>query len=176
MNRGQAIVGYVRGNLFRLHPAVSGSVRLRADRFPAVHRRAKATRIEFAPRVRLFPGVGFYLRSPGARITIGAGTYVNRRSEFHCDKRIAVGNGCAIAWDVQILDSDHHAIDGRNEPADVVIDDHVWIGARAMILKGVHIGEGAIVAAGSVVTADVPARCAVAGSPAKVVRRDVSWG
>jgi acetyltransferase-like isoleucine patch superfamily enzyme len=59
--------------------------------------------------------------------------------------------------------------------APVHIGSHVWIGARALILKGVRIGDGAVVAAGSVVTRDVPSRALVAGNPAQVIREDVSW-
>ena len=57
----------------------------------------------------------------------------------------------------------------------VVIHDHVWVGARVTILKGVEIGEGAVVAAGSVVTHDVPAHALVGGNPARVIRQDVDW-
>jgi acetyltransferase-like isoleucine patch superfamily enzyme len=53
----------------------------------------------------------------------------------------------------------------------VIIDDDAWIGAGALVLKGVHIGRGAIVAAHSVVTKDVPPFVLVAGSPARVVRK-----
>jgi acetyltransferase-like isoleucine patch superfamily enzyme len=53
----------------------------------------------------------------------------------------------------------------------VVIGDNVWIGANAIILKGVHIGQGSVVAAGAVVTKDVPGRCIVAGNPAKVIKQ-----
>ena len=55
------------------------------------------------------------------------------------------------------------------------IGNHVWIGAKAMIMKGVNIGDGAIIAAGAVVTKDVPARCLVAGVPAKVIKTDIEW-
>jgi acetyltransferase-like isoleucine patch superfamily enzyme len=57
----------------------------------------------------------------------------------------------------------------------VRIGDHVWIGARAAVLKGVTIGDGAIVAAGAMVTHDVPARALVAGVPARLVREGVEW-
>jgi len=56
-----------------------------------------------------------------------------------------------------------------------VIEDDVWIGSGAMILKGVTIGSGAVVAAGAVVTNDVPAHCMVAGIPAKVIRSNLAW-
>ena len=53
--------------------------------------------------------------------------------------------------------------------------NHVWIGMNATVLKGVTIGEGSIVAAGAIVTKDVPDHCLVAGVPAKIIRRDVRW-
>ena len=59
--------------------------------------------------------------------------------------------------------------------APVTIGDRVWIGCRATVLKGVTIGDGAVVAACSVVTRDVPPRALVAGNPARVVREDVTW-
>ena len=59
--------------------------------------------------------------------------------------------------------------------APIVIQDHVWLGMNVIVLKGVTIGEGAIVAAGSIVTKDVPPHCLVAGVPAKVVKTDVTW-
>lgn len=175
MNRYRVVLGYVRGNLLRLHPAITATPRLRVDRWPRLEQRSGWGEIEIAERVRLFPNVGFYLRNPNARISIGAHTYVNRRTEFHCDKRIVVGSHCAIAWDVQILDSDHHLIDGQGEAAQVTIGNHVWIGNRAVILKGVTVGDGAVVAAGSVVSRDVPPRAAVAGVPARVVRDEIDW-
>ena len=56
------------------------------------------------------------------------------------------------------------------------IGNHVWIGSKANILKGIKIGEGAIVASGAVVTKDVPEHSLVAGDPAKVIRQNVEWG
>lgn len=112
-------------------------------------------------------------------LRIGEGTYVNADARFIVRESVAVGRECAIAWDVLVMDTDEHPllIDGaiREPTAPVTIGDHVWIGARSAVLKGVTVGDGAVVAAQSVVTADVPARAVVAGSPARVVRTDVEW-
>ncbi len=59
--------------------------------------------------------------------------------------------------------------------APIIIGDNVWVGTRAVILKGVTIGGGAIVAAGAVVTKDVPPRTIVGGNPAHVIRENASW-
>ena len=78
----------------------------------------------------------------------------------HVRKKSPLGKGCAIARDVIIRDYDAHQIlnSGHEMAKDVCIGEHVWIGTRAIILKGVTIGDGAVVAAGAVVTKDVPAR------------------
>lgn len=108
-------------------------------------------------------------------VSIGPRTYVGRRTEFHCDVAISIGSDCAISWDVQFIDSDQHELVGGKGALPIVVGDHVWIGQRATILKGVTVHEGAIIAAGALVTKDVPARSAVAGVPAKVVKTDVVW-
>ena len=56
-----------------------------------------------------------------------------------------------------------------------MIGDHVWIGARAVVLKGVTIGDGAVIAAGAVVTHDVPAHTLVGGVPAKIIKQNIVW-
>ena len=106
---------------------------------------------------------------PGGRIEIGNGTYLNRNTFVHASKLVHIGKVCKIAWDVIIMDSDMHAITGGLSEEPVYIDDDVWIGCRVIVLKGVHIGQGAVVAAGSVVTKDVPPRTVVGGVPARVL-------
>jgi acetyltransferase-like isoleucine patch superfamily enzyme len=125
--------------------------------------------------VRFYPGVTCFLDSPRARIEIGNGSYLNRRAEICCRERVTVGEDCAISWDVTITDTDYHQLDESDQIAPVTIGDHVWIGARAMILKGVTIGSGAVIAAGAIVTADVPAAVLAAGTPANVIKQDVVW-
>ncbi|MBO7744922.1 hypothetical protein I8J29_12005 [Paenibacillus sp. MWE-103] len=73
------------------------------------------------------------------------------------------------------MDTDTHRIEGMSETKPTVIGDRVWIGSKATILKGVTIGEGAVVAAGSLVSKDVAPYALVAGVPAKPIRENVSW-
>ncbi len=112
-----------------------------------------------------------------ATLVLGSG-YINSGVNIGCYERIEIGEDAAIAENVCIRDSDNHLI--LNQPnysmkAPVKIGNHVWIGMNAIILKGVTIGDGAIIAAGSVVTRDVPERCLVAGVPAKVVKENMEW-
>jgi acetyltransferase-like isoleucine patch superfamily enzyme len=118
-----------------------------------------------------FPGVRLEV-GEGARLSIGTGTYLNRNTEVIAWREVTIGQDCMIGWDVLIMDTDQHPVPGRgldNRP--VHIGDRVWIGARAMILKGVTIGDGAIVGAGAIVTHDVPAGAVAIGPSAEVVRR-----
>lgn len=99
-----------------------------------------------------------------------SGATVNAR------KRIEIGNGCLIGANVKIFDTDFHPSDPelrRRDPnagktAPVTIGDNVFIGANAMVLKGVIIGDDTVVAAGSVVVKDVPAGTLVDGNPQRL--------
>ena len=105
------------------------------------------------------------------------GGYCTSDVQIVCFRKITIGKGCAIARGVIIRDTDaHQIISGQHEMTqEVIIGDHVWIGNRAIIMKGVTIGDGAIIAAGAIVTQDVPERCVAAGVPAKVIARNVDW-
>jgi acetyltransferase-like isoleucine patch superfamily enzyme len=87
-----------------------------------------------------------------------------------CHKRIEIGENCQIAYDTVIMDTDEHPISGGNGPQAVLIGNNVWIGTRAIVLKGVTIGDGAVIGAGAIVTRDVPARTVAVGQPARVIR------
>jgi acetyltransferase-like isoleucine patch superfamily enzyme len=109
---------------------------------------------------------------------------------FMCAGRISVGRRVVISYQVTIADSDFHPLDRASRRADaiaaapaggvrpraplesrpVVIEDDVWIGIGAIVLKGVRLGRGARIAAGAVVTRDVPEGATVAGNPARVAR------
>lgn len=123
-----------------------------------------------------------------ARLQIGRNTAINGGTMFVLADRITIGDNVWISFDCLILDHDGHASDpsirrqdlpdffgGRPKDWSVVkrspisIEDDVWIGARAIILKGVTVGQASIVAAGAVVTKDVPAYSIVGGNPATII-------
>lgn len=107
----------------------------------------------------------------GGRLFIGKGTYLNRNVTVVCDESVHIGRDCAISWDVVIMDTDQHERPGLAQGTSaVVIEDGAWVGCRAIILKGVTIGRGAVIGAGAIVTRDVPAYSVAVGQPARVVR------
>ena len=110
---------------------------------------------------------------PMATIEIGENTFINSGSIITARKHIKIGKNCHIANQVILMDDDFHAVNERNlgsAKKEIIIGDNVWIATRATILKGVNIGEGAVVAAGAVVTKDVPPFALVGGVPAKIIR------
>lgn len=135
-------------------------------------RRATAACLAWPVRLRVF--------GPGACIEIGAGTQLSGTSITARSTAVRLGRQVLVAPNCVIVDSDFHAPwppearatePGLERDAPVTIGDHAWIGMQSIILKGVTVGEGALVGAGSVVTSDIPPRCLAAGAPARVVRR-----
>lgn len=91
-----------------------------------------------------------------------------------CFSSITIGDRVRIGANVTITDGDWHQGDPRaGAPRPVIIHDDVWIGTGATILKGVEIGEGALIGAGSVVTKPVPAGGVAAGNPARLLKTSV---
>ena len=144
----------------------------------------------------VFVGGGGHVVIDGARIAA---------CEIYCaaGARIAIGRGCAFTWRAQILAheagcieigpeclfstetlitlSDMHTIIDiesglrLNDPRSVIIGAHVWIGFRALVLKGARIGDGSVIGAGSIVTGEIPGSCVATGNPARVVRNSIAW-
>jgi acetyltransferase-like isoleucine patch superfamily enzyme len=118
-----------------------------------------------------------FTHSPGARIEIGSGSYVNG-TRFGCASLIRIGQRAILA-DARIIDTDFHSLHAaeRHDPrapvltAPIVVEENVWVGGGAAVLKGVHIGKDAVVGFGSVVVHDVEAGSVVAGNPARPVAR-----
>lgn len=113
----------------------------------------------------------------GAVFEIGASTYICAGAHIRVAEKVSIGSMCAISWNVTIMDSDFHEYEMDNKiqtaTKEVTIGNNVWIGNNVLILKGVTIGDDAIVAAGSVVTKDVSSGCAVGGNPAKIIKNGV---
>ncbi len=107
-------------------------------------------------------------------IRIGDHCLISPGASIASAESIHIGDNCMIAAEVNITDSDWHGVYNRTRPfrcsAPVTIEENVWLGLRAIIGKGVHIGKHAVVAAGSVVVEDVPSYAVVGGNPAKVIK------
>ncbi|PWU13508.1 MAG: acetyltransferase [Bdellovibrio sp.] len=160
---------------------------------PNRFRLAKDSILTFSNNSRIGPG--FYL-SVAKESSLAIGKWTNIGADFtvHCRLSIKVGHRCLISHGVTFMDYDGHYIShqrgkrgnriessitdtganlGRGSP--IVIGDDVWIGLGATILKGVKIGEGSVIAAGTRVVRDVLPFTLVAGNPARAIRKNVRW-
>lgn len=115
----------------------------------------------------------------GAHLEIGDQSYINYNSTVTCFVHIIIGRNCAISWNTNIFDGNAHELIVAGVPRPrtrpVCVGNNVWIGTGATVLGGVTIGDGAVIAAASVVTKDVPSEVLVAGNPARIARQKVSW-
>lgn len=140
---------------------------------------------------------GFTFEDEGGKVTIGDNVYIGD-ANFISRCGITVGNNVTMAWGIYIYDHDAHSVIWEERKYDnercyhdyihhdqnlnyskdwsvvktkeIIIENNVWIGFDSLILKGVTIGEGAVVAAKSVVTKDVPSYTLVAGNPAQIIK------
>jgi len=109
-------------------------------------------------------------------ICIGAGTFLNTKNRFGCPKqKITIGNNCQIGPRVSFETVNHELVYcEQKERKDIVlpitIKDEVWIGYGAIILPGVTVGKGSVIASGTVVTKDVPPMVVIGGIPAKFIK------
>jgi maltose O-acetyltransferase len=126
----------------------------------------------------------------GAGNEIDAQIYIGDGSDVHVGSRCQINRGCRISHvvisdkvmigpQVIVLGAMHRTDDrdvpmidqGKLETQPTILEEDVWLGARAIVMPGLRIGTGSIVAAGAVVTHDVPPRTVVAGVPARVIRQ-----
>ena len=109
---------------------------------------------------------------PGAELIVGDDVFLNSGVAIYAAKRITIGDHTRIGYLASLYDSDIHEVEQgrpvRNAP--IAIGRNVWIGRSVVVLPGVSVGDHAVVAAGAIVTEDVPARTLVAGNPARFVR------
>lgn len=119
----------------------------------------------------LYPEIYF----GGKNVTIDAGTFINNRCFFDTTADIVIGENCSIAMDVLFCTSTHeigpsHKRAGKVYGKSIHVGNGVWIGACARILPGVTIGDGCIIAAGSVVNGDCEPNCLYGGVPAVKIK------
>ena len=130
------------------------------------------TDLEVGDNFKIWSGHRQTLITGWGRIRIGDRVFVNSGAVVFSVLEVTIGDDVALANEAYVMDSDSHGIEGRPvKNAPVRIGDGSWIGARAIILPGVTIGRRCLIAAGAVVSKDVPDDTLVAGNPAKVVRQ-----
>lgn len=128
-------------------------------------------------------GATLHLEDDHSMISIGSGTVIYEKTMLSVIEGTSVSLGCSclLSSEIDIRTGDSHAIlnkDGTriNPSQNVSLADHVWVGNRAMILKGVSIASNCVVGAGSIVTASCEEDgCAMAGNPAKIIRKEINW-
>ena len=113
---------------------------------------------------------GFLIRKPN-RISIGKGTVVGYNCELDGRMGLTIGENVNISSDVKFytLQHDYNSKEFSAVGAQVIVEDYVWVSVRAIILPGVTIGKGAVIAAGAVVTKDVEPYSIMGGIPAKKI-------
>ena len=109
-----------------------------------------------------------------AILKLGDKFMITGNSEIVCHKEITFGNNCLLSWDVLVMDTDFHSIvtyDGEiiNNPKSIVFGNHIWVGCRSTILKGVHISDDNVISANSTVTRDVDYTNSIIGGHGKSI-------
>ena len=121
----------------------------------------------YLAKVQLYAG-------PGALLEVGDDSFVNNGTILSASTAIRIGRRVNIAPHCVLIDNDFHGTSERGAPpkmAPIVLEDDVWLGTRVTVLKGVTIGQGSVIASGSVVTRDIPPGVLAGGVPARVIKR-----
>jgi acetyltransferase-like isoleucine patch superfamily enzyme len=154
------------------------------SRFNNVRFRVRGSnhRIEFGPNCKVSRGGNFWFEDESCTLKVGRNTSM---VDVHIavtepGSKVTIGEDCMFANDIDIRTGDSHSIiaatgERLNFPADVVIEDHVWIAPHVVILKGVHIGVNSVVATGAVMTKSCGSGVIVGGNPAVEIKTDISW-
>lgn len=173
--------------LYPKHIQISGNVKISGIPIFLFHDNGKLilghnVSIKSNPRtyhLHMYTPAKFMADRRNAVIEIGDNTRVNG-SCIHAYKKISIGKNCLIAANCQIFDGNGHdlsfpdvkkRINTTGGVKEIRIEDNVWIGINSIILPGVAIGYGSVIAAGSVVSKDIPPMCIAGGNPAKIIRQ-----
>lgn len=129
-------------------------------------------------------GTTFWIEDDNNEILVGNGTNITDSNNLTVMEghSIKIGEDCLLASDINFQAGDGHSIysengERENFTEDIVIENHVWIGKRATVMKGVRIAENSVVATGAIVTKKIcDSNVVLAGIPAKIVKRNINWG
>jgi len=172
---GRLLLRYLRRRLF-----TAAGRRWRTDGMVFLGRRlelqiARPGRVEFGRFV--WVGDRTKIRCHEGVVEIGAETVIGQECTISAYRRVRIGEQCVIADRAMFIDFDHGVVEVERPirvqgiyMRDVEVGSNVWIGYGACVLRGVRVGDNAIVGTNSVVTKDVPANAVVAGSPARIIR------
>lgn len=171
--RARRVMSLLRARAWRfIHPGIDVGKAARVGR---------SCRLFLDPRAQLKLGAGCEVDDAttiavygDGRIDLGPGAFVGHHSTLAAHSAIAIGAGTYLGELVSIRDHDHAVgappSSGDFEISPIVIGPNVWIGAKATVLRGARIGEGAVIGANAVVRGELPARSVCAGVPARVLR------
>lgn len=140
-------------------------------------------KVAIGSNCRFNQGGTIWMEDEGCSLTIGDNTLILKAdiSLTETNSSIEIGSDCMLSSDIDIRSGDSHSIidlatgERVNQASDIRIEDHVWIGAHARILKGVTIAKNSVVGMGAVVTKNVLSNTVVAGIPAKTVKSNITW-
>lgn len=176
LNSGKTVENGSEPHLF-MHRASQEALRLTAEINGSYHTpeelRVLFVRLTGQPVDESFSLFPPFYTDCGKNIHIGKHVFINMGCKFQDQGGIFIGDGVLIGHNVVLATLNHAMQPERRSdmfPAPIHIGKRVWIGSNATVLPGVTIGDGAVVAAGAVVTRDVPANTVVGGVPAKVIR------
>jgi acetyltransferase-like isoleucine patch superfamily enzyme len=175
----EVLVGYARalGHLHARRRLLRQDIRwgrhpIFYTRAPIVQVRGGSVVLGDAVHFRGAPVRAAFSTGPEGRLSIGDAVFVNYGVTLHAERSVTIGSRVHLGDLCAIWDTDFHALEAGTpvRVAPVVIEDDVWIGRQAIVLPGVTIGRGSVVAAGAIVTADVPPATLVGGNPARTIR------
>lgn len=123
---------------------------------------------------------GTSVRVDNGELFIGNNFYCNKNCFISCNSLIRIGNDVLMGWNVNIRDSDGHALIRNNKIVnnvkEIIIGNHTWLAAQTSVLKGVEISEGCVIAWGCIVTKSVlEENSLVAGIPGKIIEKNIDW-
>lgn len=176
LNLGQRVEGGSNAHLF-MHDVSQDAIRICMDINSTYHTPEEITAL-FAELTGQPVPEGFALFPPfnsdcGKNIHLGKNVFINSGCKFQDQGGIHIGDRALIGHNV-VLATLNHPLDPAHrssmDPKPIHIEEDVWIGSNATVLPGVRIGHGSVVAAGAVVTKDVPPLTVVGGVPAKVIK------